>query len=207
MKGLEIKKRRIVDSVQLMDIKKVRFFTLTTPDCVDLSEIRRRWRKFRHYLVEKLGSVQYIMNYEQHPGGHGWHIHVLINRFVDLRDVLLRSALIRSGFGRVDISSAHDTFSLSEYVAKHCIKSYRQSDRMTVRRLRLINCSRGLYRLSDFEYQSQLEDSVKQVYKLVSASCLFRQFSPLVIYRASKKFVMFKPLNVSFEDCLYMSQY
>lgn len=206
MKGLEIKKRRIKDCVELMDFDKVKFFTLTTPDVVSLEEIRKRWRRFRHYLVEKLGKVKYVMNYELHPKGHGWHIHILINRFVNLRDNDIRGAIIRCGFGRVDISSAKDCFSLSEYVSKHCIKSYKTSFD-NVKRLRLVNCSRGLFRLSDYDYKSEFLEDIRKIYKAALSSCIYRQFKNITLYRASKNFVLFQHLGLSFEDCLHLSHF
>ena len=96
------------------------FFTLTTPDVVDLCEIRRRWREFRHELFRDIKRrkrivPKYVMNYEVHPGGHGWHIHSVINCYVDLRRYL--PLIRRCGFGRVDVRRVNSE-GVADYLTK-----------------------------------------------------------------------------------------
>lgn len=154
------------------------FFTLTTPDVVDYEEIRRRWRLLRHDLVRRLGSVKYVMNYEIHPKGHGWHIHGVFDRFVSLRRFL---PLIRKyGFGRVDFRRV-TSVCVAEYLTKHCLKAYRgvrKGCSLSGRRLRLVNTSRGLPRLNDYYYTSDWLSSFRfafsQVSRVVRASASFR---------------------------------
>lgn len=99
------------------------FFTLTTPDVVDIHEIRDRWRKFRHYLVELLGKdTKYIMNYELHPNGHGWHIHSVWNAYIPLKTHYHK--LKDFGFGRVDVQLVN-SLGVAEYLSKHALKAYR----------------------------------------------------------------------------------
>lgn len=142
------------------------FFTLTTPDVVDIYEIRKRWRKVRHFLVEKYPGVKYVMNYEIHPKGHGWHIHSVWNRFIPLRVVL--GKLQECGFGRVDIRRVN-TKGVSDYLTKHALKAYRGVSRAEMARnpsfrLRLVNSSRGLPVLSDYVWKSDLKETVRVAY-------------------------------------------
>lgn len=155
------------------------FFTLTTPDVVDYEEIRRRWRLLRHDLVRRLGrGVKYVMNYEIHPKGHGWHIHGVFDRFVSLRRFL---PLIRKyGFGRVDFRRV-TSVGVADYLTKHCLKAYRGVKKccsLSGRRLRLVNTSRGLPRLNDYYYTSDwlysFHSAFSPVCRAVRASASFR---------------------------------
>lgn len=141
------------------------FFTLTTPDVVDIYEIRKRWRSLRHYLVRDVfgGGVKYVMNYELHPGGHGWHIHAVFNRFIPLRKIMEKLRIYC--FGRVDVRRVN-TPDVAEYLTKHCLKAYRgvsirERVNNPIFRLRLVNQSRGLPRLSDYEWISDFKSKVR----------------------------------------------
>lgn len=139
------------------------FFTLTTPDVVDLSEIRNRWRRFRHYLVESVfaSGVKYVMNFERHPEGHGWHIHSVFSAYVPLKRIL--PYVRECGFGRVDVRRVYTT-GVAEYLTKHALKAYAtanaflRADGGGVKRMRLVNTSRGLPPLSDYTYLSGYRD-------------------------------------------------
>lgn len=127
---------------------------MTTPDVVDYTEIRARWRNLRHELCDQLHNARYVMNYEIHPRGHGWHIHGVFDRFVPLRKFL--PLIRRYGFGRVDFRKV-GTVGVANYLTKHCLKAYRGVRSKCARsgkRLRLVNTSRGLPRLCDYQYQS-----------------------------------------------------
>lgn len=145
------------------------FMTFTTPDVVNLFEIRKRWRSLRHYLQEREGEgFKYVMNYELHPKGHGWHIHAVFNRYVNLRKGGLEK-LRRYGFRMISVKKV-TTVGVSLYLSKHCLKAYRgvrenlQKGELA-RRLRLVNTSRGLARLCDYKWTSsyflQVQDFVK----------------------------------------------
>lgn len=139
------------------------FLTLTTPDVVDIYEIRRRWRGVRHFLCEKYRGVKYVMNFELHPKGHGWHIHSVWNNFIPLSAVL--DKFKGFGFGRVDIRRVNSR-GVADYLTKHALKAYRGVSSAEIRRnpsfrLRLVNASRGLPVLSDYAWQSELKDDVR----------------------------------------------
>lgn len=143
------------------------FLTLTTPDVVTIHEIRKRWRSLRHYLAEREGAgFKYVMNYELHPRGHGWHIHGVFNRYINLRGEGLRQ-LRRYGFGMINVKKVN-SLGVSQYLSKHCLKAYRGVRKSLhagefMQRLRLVNTSRGLPRLSDYKWQSAYNEKVNQV--------------------------------------------
>ena len=152
---ISIKKQRAKDVVtQLLSEGTCVFYTLTTPDVVDFLEIRSRWRAYRHELCRSLPQpVKYVMNYEFHPKGHGWHIHSLFNRLIPLKRFLPIS--YKFGFGRQDVRLAASV-DVSEYLTKHCLKAYRGFVNKDLKacRLRLVNTSRGFPRLSDYKWSS-----------------------------------------------------
>lgn len=140
------------------------FLTFTTPDVVDVYEIRKRWRGVRHFLCEKYKGVKYVMNFEIHPKGHGWHIHSVWNRFIPLTpDILYK--FHEFGFGRVDIRRVNSR-GVSDYLTKHALKAYRGVSQAEMKRnpsfrLRLVNASRGLPVLSDYEWRSDFKADVR----------------------------------------------
>ena len=158
------------------------FLTLTTKDVVTLLEIRQRWRNLRHYIVERLGrDCKYVMNYELHPRGHGWHIHAVFNRYINLRGDGLRR-LQSFGFGRINVKRV-SSVGVSDYLSKHCLKAYRGVKKGLAsggKRLRLVNQSRGLPVLSDYSWRSRFLEDVRRL--LVRAS-EDRNFSSLPFSR------------------------
>lgn len=185
---LSKKSIRASDALEMM-IKKgdCYFFTLTTPDNIDIKAIRERWRALRNWLIRRLNNPLYIMNYELHPGylqkkivdnksghyhiihgdgqSHGWHIHGVISSFVNLRRLLKK---IQSfGFGRCDFRLVTSK-GVSDYLTKHALKAYRglsRRDRARYgkMRFRLVNCSRALPALKSYNWMSDLNEKVKSI--------------------------------------------
>lgn len=189
----EIRRARCDDALKLLsEGGRAVFFTLTTPDEVDFPTIRARWRDLRHSLVRALrrkypnARIEYVMNYEAHPGylqklvsdpktrdrvirsdgrPHGWHIHGVINCFVDLR--VFRRMLDQCGFGRVDVRRVTSR-GVSDYLTKHALKAYRglsakERRKYAGARMRLVNASRGLPALNEYAYRSVLLDDTRLV--------------------------------------------
>lgn len=167
------------------------FFTLTTPDVVDIHTIRERWRNLRHWLVRYLNncagplkvptrdgaksrqrqSVKYVMNFEIHPKGHGWHVHSIWNRYIPLTLGYVRDQIKAFGFGRVDVRRVTSK-GISEYLTKHALKAYRGVSRKEMEkhpsfRLRLVNASRGLPVLSDYAWKSDDKERVRHLHALL----------------------------------------
>jgi len=175
MVSRSIKEVRCSDVLEcfMVSSKGCVFLTLTTPDVVDIYEIRRRWRGVRHFLCEKYKGVKYVMNFEIHPKGHGWHIHSVWNRYIPLSVVL--DKFRGFGFGRVDIRRVNSR-GVSDYLTKHALKAYRGVSQAEINRnpsfrLRLVNASRGLPVLADYAWKSDLKDDVKVLYNRALKSC------------------------------------
>lgn len=167
MVGKEKREYRASDSLKKMTLRKCVFLTLTTRDVVSYSEIRQRWRNLRHWLIRRLGRPLYVMNYEVHPSGHGWHIHVVIQSYVDLK--LYLGKIQSFGFGRVNVRPITN-LGIADYLTKHCMKPYRGSGKSSFSmgeytRCRLINQSRGLPCLADYHYSSDYIEKLRKVLK------------------------------------------
>lgn len=173
----EIKEIRADDALSVLSRGSCPvFFTLTTPDIVDAQEIRHRWRCLRNWMIRKLGNPQYIMNYEIHPQGHGWHIHAVFDCFIPLSQFLPK--IHSFGFGRVDVRRV-TTLDIARYLTKHCLKAYRgikikQSIISRGFRLRLINTSRGLPSLTSYSIKSEFRDTVLDIFSQMNNRPLFR---------------------------------
>ena len=91
------------------------FITLTTPDKCDLSMLRERWRIFRHDYLRRIGNPKYIMVYEPHPHGHGWHIHAVIEqRWLNLSEY--RHFAKQAGFGRIHVERISKNTDMTKYL-------------------------------------------------------------------------------------------
>lgn len=179
-----VKQVRCDDAIRILcaDNSAV-FFTLTCIDETGYNEIRNMWRKFRNSLMRYLRrsgeKPKYVMNYELHNPylikvvkdehtvervihgtgrSHGWHIHGVISCFLPYERV--RQLLDLSGFGRFDFRRV-DSVGVSDYLTKHALKAYRgltarEREKYQSMRLRLVNASRGLPKLDDYAWQSEL---------------------------------------------------
>lgn len=168
------------------------FMTLTTPDVVTIQEIRERWRNLRHYLIEREGKgIKYVMNYELHPKGHGWHIHAVYNRYINLRGDGLYQ-LRRYGFKMINVKKVNSV-GVADYLSKHCLKAYRGCSKQLQgqsKRLRLVNCSRGLPVLSDYRWQSAFCDRVRSMLTGPNFKTAFKLFSFQRQYRFAEYAVL-----------------
>lgn len=118
------------------------FWTFTTKDVVDYSEISRRWREVRHWLGIAYKPFRYIQNFEVHPLGHGWHIHFVSDTFINLKKHF--NKIQSFGFGRIQVKKI-TSLGITEYLEKHAFKPVRRSDKDgSTSRVRLINISRNL---------------------------------------------------------------
>lgn len=192
------KQLRCDDTLKLLTSKgRAVFFTLTTADEVEFDEIRRRWRSLRHDLVQDIRRRTgrrplFVMNFERHPGylqkvvkddatvervirsdgrPHGWHIHGVIDCYLDLRRY--RSFFDRAGFGRVDVRRVTSK-GVADYLTKHALKAYRGLSRlarakMQCQRMRLVNVSRGLPALAMYRWESEHLERTRRIFsELVS---------------------------------------
>lgn len=171
-------KRFRVESV-IGSFGKSVFLTLTTPDKCSYAEIRLRWRKFRHdYFRAVRGRPKYLMVYEPHPHGHGWHIHIVIESgFLPLAQIRRFSSA--AGFGRVHIEKTYGS-KCALYLGKYLTKALASAKTLGVRRVRLVNLSRGLTRLCDISVDSPYRDFIKSVVNRADWFSLGLGFHPAI---------------------------
>lgn len=123
--------RRAAQSVRRLvaEHRLVRMWTLTIAEATTADErsvVVRRVQAFTRRLRTRLPKLRWLAVLEWHPGGHGWHVHMVVNRFV-------AKALVADlwGWGFVDtrlIAQKGDSGSLGAarragaYVAKYLTK-------------------------------------------------------------------------------------
>lgn len=103
-------------------------YTLTTPDVVDHAEISRRWRRFYKRAKRAFPGLLKAMVkvYEEHPGGHGWHIHFVTTDRIDVS--LIRQCGEQTGFGRVNAKRIQSK--RAAYIAKYVGKAFSAAGQM-----------------------------------------------------------------------------
>lgn len=72
-------------------------WTFTTPDVVTPGNCLKRWRG----VSRNWKGLRCFRVLEEHPGGHGWHVHFLTVERLEVRDVRKRAE--RHGFGRINV--------------------------------------------------------------------------------------------------------
>lgn len=118
------RKAAVLCNVETLESEgRLYFWTLTTPDEVhDPKEISYRWNKLCTRLRKEYPGLKGLRVYEYHPGGHGIHIHMVVNQYLPAARMWRLAAA--SGFGRVDVqqwrSGAEDA---AAYLTKYITKS------------------------------------------------------------------------------------
>ena len=140
--------------------RRLRFLTLTVRECgLPLGEVVERFRALRNsrYMREALKGNQYICVYEKHPNGHGWHIHMVINFYLNITE--FRCWAVRYGFGRLHIELC--TEEIGRYISKYISKSLENRPE-ECKGLRMINVSRGLCAMRDIVVSSPSIDFIRR---------------------------------------------
>lgn len=140
--------------------RRLRFLTLTVPEHgLPLRCVVDRFRALRscRYMRSMLKGNDYICVYEKHPQGHGWHIHIVLNFWIDINE--LRGWANRYGFGRIHIELCEGD--IGRYISKYIAKTLAQRPE-DCKGVRLINVSRGLLALRDIVCDSPSIDFVRR---------------------------------------------
>lgn len=76
-------------------------WTFTTPDVVDARTLSNRWTRFRNHRTTKALKLKALRVIEEHPGGHGFHMHFVTSQRLDAQTMwrVAESA----GLGRIDV--------------------------------------------------------------------------------------------------------
>lgn len=130
------------------------------------------WRSFANsrFWRDLCRGRDYVMVFEPHPGGHGWHVHFVCNFYVPIRDLVRVSS--RYGWG-VCYMEVVDVGAVA-YVAKYIGKSGRLSRKEGCKGVRIVNVSRTLLPLRDVEVHSPSIDYVRDNWHTETGSPLLR---------------------------------
>lgn len=147
---------------------KLRFLTLTTKEKCTAREVADKWRALQHSRFFRELNIQYVRVLEKHPGGHGWHIHAVISRRLDINAV--RKYAKHAGFGSImkieRLRSNQSGPQIAFYLAKYVSKSLRERT-PDEKHVRLVNVSSGLATLKRVHYSSPEVDFVREALKNV----------------------------------------
>lgn len=105
----------------LYDRGDVWLWTFTFKEKMDDKHIGFAYRKFQQDIVRLFhGNVGGVRVFEPHPGGHGLHVHALLNRWVPVGKV--RRLARKHGLGRVNVKQVKDRGTI-DYLAKYLTKN------------------------------------------------------------------------------------
>ncbi|HWA28859.1 MAG TPA: hypothetical protein VG734_24625 [Lacunisphaera sp.] len=93
-------------------------WTFTTPDVVDPKTLSGRWTRFRNHRTMKALKLKALRVIEQHPGGHGFHMHFVTPQRLDAETIW--SVAKGVGLGRIDVQRI--PASRAAYVLKYLRK-------------------------------------------------------------------------------------
>jgi len=102
--------------------KDPRLWTFTVAQEQDARITAAMWRRLAAELKRSLGFCG-IRVFEMHPGGHGLHVHVVAEKYFNVRDV--RFIAKRMGWGRLHverIKGVGNSRNVAYYVAKYLSK-------------------------------------------------------------------------------------
>lgn len=106
----------------------------------DPRTISCRWTYFAHELRRLYPGLRIIRVLQKHPGGHGWHVHALFDRYIS-HHVLLHQADL-AGLGRMDFQmvSKEKRQDVIRYVSRYVTRDLRKRDK-SARGVRLLTAA------------------------------------------------------------------
>ena len=93
-------------------------WTFTTPDVVDARTLSSRWTRFRNHRAVKALKLKALRVIEEHPGGHGFHMHFVTPQRLDAR--IMWGLAEAAGLGRIDVQRIPSSH--AEYILKYLRK-------------------------------------------------------------------------------------
>lgn len=120
---------------------RMNFVTATIPEAdPDPRTISERWRLFSFYLRRLYPGLRVVRVLQKHPGGHGWHVHALFDRYVSSHVMLHQAEL--AGLGRMDFQmvSRQKRQNVIQYVVRYVTRDLRKRDKST-RGVRLLTAA------------------------------------------------------------------
>jgi len=99
----------------------------------DRAAVKADWSGFARKLRARWPDLAWVRVLELHPGGHGWHIHAAVSRYVPKAELaalwgrgFVDVRRLRSGSGP---ASREDARRAARYVAKYVAKAWADGDR------------------------------------------------------------------------------
>jgi hypothetical protein len=120
---------------------RLNFVTATLREAdPDPRTISSCWSYFIHELRRLYPGLRVIRVLQKHPGGHGWHVHALMDRYISSH-VLLHQADL-AGLGRMDFQmvSRQRRQDVIQYVCRYVTRDLRKRDK-TARGVRLLTAA------------------------------------------------------------------
>lgn len=111
---------------------RLNFVTATIPESdPDPRVISARWKYFIKVLRRRIPGLRVIRVLQKHPGGHGWHVHALMDRYVNA-NLFLHYADC-AGLGRMDFQmvSREKRQNVIQYVCRYVTRDLRKRDKST----------------------------------------------------------------------------
>lgn len=93
-------------------------WTFTFKEVLDLTDTRRRWNHFLTLIKRRWPDVCGLRVFELHSGGHGLHVHLVTNLFIDVN--ACRLLALKAGWGRIHVLSVPSE--QATYLAKYLDK-------------------------------------------------------------------------------------
>lgn len=163
---------------RLVEGGRLRFLTLTVKEHrLPLPDLARRFRKFSNtrWWRGLMKHHSYVAVYEPHPGGHGWHIHILTNVFIPWQRLQLMANAHLFGCSNIEAAETTCAFYIAKYVTKaQVLKRAREA-----RHVRIVNVSRDLLPLRDIEVHSPSVDYIHRHWKFTMISQPWRRMYAL----------------------------
>lgn len=120
---------------------RLNFVTATIPEAdPDPRTISSRWTYFVHELRRLYPGLRVIRVLQKHPGGHGWHVHALMDRYIPAQVAWHQAGL--AGLGRIDLQmvSSQRRQNVIQYVCRYVTRDLRKRDK-SCRGVRLLTAA------------------------------------------------------------------
>lgn len=99
---------------------RINFVTATLrEETQDHSVISRKWYAWMKILKRRYPGIRVIRVLQKHPGGHGWHVHALVDRYLPAKVAWATAA--QAGLGRIDMQmvSGHERHNTISYLVRY----------------------------------------------------------------------------------------
>ena len=86
---------------QTLGKQRLYLWTFTFRELLAVKETRKHWNHLLTLLLREWPNLQGLRVFELHPGGHGLHVHLITNQFIDVNRA--RELATQAGWGRIHV--------------------------------------------------------------------------------------------------------